>query len=145
MAKTNRQCYLCQIKYEYCPDCGRHDPAYMATFCSTNCRDIFQTLSRFGTGLISAEECKEYLEMLDLSKKDSYKESTINTINKVYATSVATEVAVEEQPVEEEPVNEQVAEEQVSEAPVEEQEVVMPSFERKSKKRNHEVVLEDIQ
>lgn len=157
MARSNRQCYLCQVKYEYCPDCGRHDPAYMKTFCSTNCRDIFQTLSRYGVGLINAEECKEYLGMLDLSKKDSYKESTINAINKVYATSESVEKVVDEQSVEtvieEQPVKEvveesdeeQVVEEQVLETKVEEKEVTVPSFERKSRKRNHEVVLEDIQ
>jgi len=170
MAKSNRQCYLCKVKYDYCPDCGRHDPTYMAKFCSTNCRDIFQTLSRYGVGLISSEECREYIDMLDLNKKDSYEESVINTINKVYATSKpvedTVEIVVEEQPVEEvvnntveeqpaeevveeqlieELVEEQTVEERVLEAPVEKQDIVVPNFERKSKKRNHEVVLEEVQ
>lgn len=132
MAKSKRSCYLCGTAYEYC-DCARQ-PAFMATFCSENCRDIFKTLSSYGVGLISAEECKELLDCCDLSNKGSYNESVINTIEKVYAASVKIEEVVDE-PIEE----------QVFEIPVlEESEEFTPNFERESKKR-HEVVLEDIE
>jgi len=139
MAKSKRACYLCGSKYEYC-DCNRQ-PAYMATFCSENCRDIFRSLSSYGAGLISAEDCKELLDCCDLSSKDSYKESIRNTINNFYATPVVTieepEVVVAE-PIVEEQIEETVIE------PVVIEEIVPEYFERKSKKRNHEVVLEDI-
>jgi hypothetical protein len=102
----------------------------MATFCSENCRDIFKTLCSYGTGAISAEECKELLDCCDLSNKDSYKESTRNTVDRLYAAPVATI---------EEPVVEPIIEEQVEEEVIES----VPEVKPERKKRNHEVVLED--
>lgn len=166
MAKSNRTCYLCGEKYEYCPNCGRHDPTYKATFCSENCKDIFKSLCSYGSGTISAEDCKELLDCCDLSKKLSYKESVQNTIEQVYATSVAVivedkvetkeEVIVEEiKPVEEiqpvevvEAIPEVITEEQVeaiAEIVEAEAEVVVeePVIHHTRKSRKHEVVLED--
>lgn len=136
MAKSKRSCYLCGTTYEYC-DCDRQ-PTYMATFCSENCKDIFKSLCSYGTGLISAEDCKELLDCCDLSNKDSYKESVQNSINKLYA-SVIKEPEVIEEPIE------IIVEENVEE-PIEEVVNNVPEFniERKNKKRSHEVVLEDI-
>lgn len=119
---TKRSCYLCGSKYEFC-DCNRQ-PAYMATFCSENCKDIFKSLCSYGSGMISAEECKNLLECCDLSKQDSYKESTRNTMAKVFASA---EPVVEI----EEPIAEVIPEPE----PVE----VIEVPERK-RKRNYEVV-----
>lgn len=127
---VKRSCYLCSEKYSYC-DCNRQ-PAFMATFCSENCHDIFKSLSSYGTGAISAEECKELLDCCDLSNKESYKESTRNTIDKVYTAHVAT--------IEESEVVVDVVDEPVAELIIEDE--VKPILERK-RKRNHEVVLED--
>lgn len=137
MAKSKRACYLCGNQYEYC-DCNRQ-PTYMATFCSENCRDIFKSLSSYGVGAISEKDCKELLDCCDLSNKGSYKESIQNTIDKLYA-SVVKEPEVIEEPIVEEVVvtpEFEVAEPIISS---------VPEFdvERKGKKRNHKVVLEDI-
>ena len=129
---SQRHCYLCGSKYSYC-DCDRQ-PAYMATFCSENCRDIFKSLCSFGAGMISAEDCKELLECCDLSKKDSYKESTINTINKVYDS-----VAPVEAPVEEVFIAPLVDDEPLAE------EVVEATIPHRERKRKHEVVLDENQ
>lgn len=117
-----RSCYLCGTKYEFC-DCNRQ-PAYMATFCSENCKDIFKSLCSYGSGMISAEECKNLLECCDLSKQDSYKESTRNTMAKVFASA---------EPVVE--IEEPIAEVIPKPEPVE----VIEVPERK-RKRNYEVV-----
>lgn len=93
MAKSNRSCYLCGKTYAYCPNCGRHDPIYMATFCSENCRDIFKSLSQYGCNLISAEDCKELLECCDL-QPELYKESTRKNIAKILGTQ--SEEVIEE-------------------------------------------------
>lgn len=124
-----RSCYLCGSQYSYC-DCTRQ-PKFMATFCSENCRDIFKSLCLYGTNAIAAEDCKELLDCCDLSNKDSFRESTRNTIEKIYATSVVKEPEVVEEL------------EVIEEAPVEEIQVEVPTFKRQ--KRNHEVVIEDIQ
>lgn len=119
---TVRNCYLCNSKYSYC-DCTRQ-PAYMATFCSENCKDIFKSLCSYGSGMISAEECKKLLECCDLSKQDSYRESTRNTMAKVFASADPV-VEIEE------PIAEVIPEPE----PVE----VIEVPERK-RKRNYEVV-----
>lgn len=71
------------------------------------------------------------LDCCDLSNKDSYKESIRNTIKNIYATSAVKEPEVVEEP------------EIIEEAPVEEIQIEVPTFKRQ--KRNHEVVLEDIE
>lgn len=117
-----RSCYLCGSKYEFC-DCNRQ-PAYMATFCSENCKDIFKSLCSFGSGMISAEECKKLLECCDLSKQDSYKESTRNTMAKVFASA--------------EPVVE--IEESIAEVIPEPEPVEVIEVPERKRKRNYEVV-----
>ena len=133
MAKSRRYCYLCGNTYEYC-DCNRQ-PSFMATFCSENCRDIFKSLSLYGTNIISAEDCKELLDCCDLSNKESYKESTRNTIDKLYATQVAT---IEEPEVVVEPV-EDVVDPVVDDVVID----TIPEIKIERKKRNREVVIED--
>lgn len=155
MAKSNRTCYLCGTKYEYCPNCGHHDPIYKATFCSENCKEIFHSLSKFGSGSFTADECKKALKHLDLSRKPFYKESVQNTIEQVYATSVAVvedkvetkeeEIVENIQPIGAVEIVEAVAE-VITEEPIEvEAEVVVetPVIPRTRKSRKHEVVLED--
>jgi len=144
MAKSKRSCYLCGNTYEYC-DCNRQPP-FMATFCSENCKDIFKTLCSYGSGMISAEDCKELLGCCDLSNKDSYKESIRGTIDNLYAIP---SVIIEEPKVAEEPVVESVVEEVIEEVKLEQPAEIpdgIPEFNlaRKNKKRKHEVVVEDI-
>lgn len=138
MARSNRTCYLCSKKYEYCPNCGRHDPIYMATFCSENCRDIFKSLSQYGCNLISTEECKELLECCDL-QLELYKESTRNNIAKILSiqsAEVITEAEHEDAP---EAIEDIPQEEQVEEKNSEE----LVSEEPRPRKRKNEVVLEN--
>lgn len=136
MAKSKRSCYLCSTQYEYC-DCNRQ-PAFMATFCSENCRDIFKTLCSYGTGAISEEDCKELLDCCDLSNKESYKESTRNTIDKLYAAPVAT---IEEPEVVIEVVDELIIEEPTEDI-IEHDIDAVPEFE--CNQHFNEVVLQDV-
>lgn len=138
MAKSNRACYLCSKKYEYCPNCGRHDPIYKATFCSENCRDIFKSLSQYGCNLISAEDCKELLECCDL-QPELYKESTRNNIAKILGTQI--EKVIEEII----PEVEQEAAEVIDEVHEVIEEIIHEDIveEYKPRKHKNEVVLEN--
>ena len=131
---VKRSCYLCRSKYSFC-DCDRQ-PSYMATFCSENCRDIFKSLCSYGSGMISAEECKELLECCDLSKQDSYKESTRNTIAKVFASSEPV-IEVQPEPAAEDAKAEKPITPDVIEADPIPEPVEVPERKRK---RNYEVV-----
>ena len=49
MAKYIQTCLLCKQTYEYCGGCSKykHLPTFMTTFCSQNCRDIYQVMTNF--------------------------------------------------------------------------------------------------
>lgn len=74
MART-RECYLCGTKYSYCPSCSqdKHKPAWMATFHSENCKNIFDIATRFNMQLLTKEEAKSAMEQCDLSNKSNFK------------------------------------------------------------------------
>lgn len=74
MGRT-RECYLCGTKYSYCPSCSqdKHKPAWMATFHSENCKNIFDIATRFNMQLLTKEEAKAAMEQCDLSNKENFK------------------------------------------------------------------------
>ena len=85
MSANNRKCLLCGTEYEYCPTCGHkiYD-LWKVNFCSRNCKDVYQTVVDFNCESKTAEETKEILKTLDLSKKDQYKVSIKESLNKIY-------------------------------------------------------------
>lgn len=74
MGRT-RECYLCGEKYGYCPSCSqdKYKPAWMATFHSENCKNIFDIATRFNMQLLTKEEAKAVMEQCDLSNKSNFK------------------------------------------------------------------------
>ena len=126
MAKVKRECLLCKTQYKYCNTCrdSRNDPAFMMTFCSENCKDIFKSLCDFSANIISAKECYELLEKCDLSKKENYGETTLRTLGKVYAENKPDPV-IEEAPIIEEPLV------------IEDQEIQIEEPKLYSKKKKH--------
>lgn len=82
---SSRKCLLCNKIYEYCPQCGHKDyDLWKITFCSLNCRSVFQTLVDYNLGAITADEAKEKLSKLDLSNKDNYNDNIKEIMNKLY-------------------------------------------------------------
>lgn len=69
MAKLNRKCIICGIRYSYCPHCSEdaNKPTWMAIFCGENCKDVYTTLDDFRDGRISKEDAQTVLNGLDLS------------------------------------------------------------------------------
>lgn len=89
MSANNRKCLLCGTEYEYCPSCGHkiYD-LQKVNFCSRNCKDVYQTVVDFNCESKTADETKEILKTLDLSKKDQYKESIKESLNKIYKDEI---------------------------------------------------------
>lgn len=75
MGRRSRKCYLCGVKYEYCPTCtqDRMKPTWMAEFHSESCKNIFDICTRFNMELISKEEAASALLKCDLSNKETFK------------------------------------------------------------------------
>jgi gas vesicle protein len=94
-----RICATCRQKYHYCPRC-RQDadkPYFYFTFCSENCKDIYNVTSSFEDGRISASEAKAQLDKLDLSKSEKFGESYKNSIAKIYAETIEVSAPIVEE------------------------------------------------
>lgn len=90
-----RICATCHSKYDFCNRCNKDKdkPLWYFTFCSDNCKDIYDVTSKFEDGRIDAYEAKTQLDKLDLSKLNSFGTSYKNSINKIMSfVSIPIEV-----------------------------------------------------
>lgn len=68
MAKTNRTCYVCNSTYYYCPTCTPTDATYKTMFCSSDCKHIWDVLSKHGVGLCTSRETLTVLNKCKLPR-----------------------------------------------------------------------------
>lgn len=68
--KREKICAVCRQPYKYCPHCreDKDKPTWYFTFCSSNCKNIYDATSSYENGNIPADEAKKILDKLDLSK-----------------------------------------------------------------------------
>lgn len=85
MAKYVQTCLLCKQTYEYCGGCSKykHLPTFMTTFCSQNCRDIYQVMTNFESKILTKEEAKRQLMNLDISRHDYYTKSFATSYDRI--------------------------------------------------------------
>lgn len=85
MSRFYKQCLVCKTTYEFCQFCSRFDhlPRFMTTFCSQNCKDVFDTACAYEQGKMSQGEAKENLNNLDLSRRMYYTGSIATSVNKI--------------------------------------------------------------
>ena len=84
--KGMRICCVCHREYMYCPVCNPEDrqkPTWYYVYCGENCKDIYAVTSDYENGKIFANDAKQQLDKLDLSKIEAFGESYQNTINKI--------------------------------------------------------------
>lgn len=94
--KPNRICVICQKQYHYCPSCNSEDtnkPTWYFTFCSENCKNIYDVCTNWRDGNITEDEASEKIKKLDLSKIDNFFESTQAQIKELTASPKKTEVS----------------------------------------------------
>lgn len=86
MIKLNKTCVICGNKYSYCPSCGadHNKPSWMASFCSENCKNIYDVVARYGMKKINVDEAIEILNTCDLSSKPRFTTSTQRLIDELY-------------------------------------------------------------
>ena len=87
MAKVMRKCVICGGDYSYCPRCGEDagKPTWYFTFCSENCKDIYNVCTDWRDGNISKEKASEEIKKLDISKLDNFAKSTEAQIDELLA------------------------------------------------------------
>lgn len=86
MAKANRECCVCQKRYEYCNSCNHHDPSWKASFCSEECRKIYDTLIAYNNKRIDAETAKK--ELADCLPEDfeNFREGSKRLLTEILRT-----------------------------------------------------------
>lgn len=94
MEKKLRQCVVCGSQYAFCPRCNddKNKPLWYFTFDSENCKNIYDVTSKYEDGRLSANEAKDILEKLNLTKIDNFSGSyktSIAKINEATAIKVA--------------------------------------------------------
>lgn len=85
MAKYTQTCLLCKQTYEYCGGCSKYKnlPTYMTTFCSENCKNIYQTMADFENGKISKDKAELKLAGLDTTRHMFYTNSFASSYKKI--------------------------------------------------------------
>ena len=138
MSKFDKECILDHTKYLYCSGCSDYAkyPRWMESFCSDNCRQIFNTVMEYRAGVKTGLQAKAALSKLDLSGKDHFDNGI-----KEFVTAIMAEK--DEEPVVE--VKEHKADEpKVEEVPAEEvksQELVEAADEKKSVRKGNKKVV----
>lgn len=68
-----RKCSICDTVYSFCSNCSDYDhlPRWMSLFHDENCKNFWETMNLYRTGVDNAETTKQKLDKLDLSMKDS--------------------------------------------------------------------------
>ena len=117
MGKFDRTCVVCGKHYEYCTNCDRflNYPTFMTMYCSKECVDLFDVLSRFEAGQTSKEDAQKVLQGMDQNKMKMLKNSMANTYKKIIAEDKPAETKEEVEPIKPE-VDKQIAEETVKKA-----------------------------
>lgn len=97
MAKANRKCVVCGQEYFYCTtNCAesRGKPSWMISFCSDNCKKVYEACAAFNAKMMSAEQAKKILDTCDLSNKGHFTLSTQRLIIEIYETAKVEEIVV---------------------------------------------------
>lgn len=126
MAKRNRTCLSCGIKYSYCPTCSvdKAKPTWMTEFCNEVCKELFGTATRYNMQVLTKSEAKEIIENLELKEKSEYVDFIQKDLENILG---------EEKVIAEEPIIEELAVEEI--APILEKKPYS-----KKKQKSHEVV-----
>ena len=84
-----RECLCCGKSYKYCPNCGKDEkkPLWYDSFCSENCKDIFDITTEYYFGHITKDKAKEGFSKCDLSKLESFRDSVIRDVKKILETN----------------------------------------------------------
>ena len=117
MGKFDRTCVVCGKHYEYCTNCDRflNYPTFMTMYCSKECVNLFDILSRFEAGQTSKEDAQKVLQGMDQNKMKMLKNSMANTYKKIIAEDEPVKIEEEAEPIKPE-LDKQIAGETVKKA-----------------------------
>lgn len=75
MATNNRKCTCCNERYSYCPNCSGADrlkESWHAEFCSSTCKDLWLTCTRYNMQRLTKQEAQDIIKSLPLKPASEY-------------------------------------------------------------------------
>lgn len=90
MSKPNRKCCVCGEEYYYCSHNCRDNlnkPSWLASFCSENCKQVYEACSAVFAKQMTYQEAKKILDTCDLSNKDHFTPATQKLIEEIYTNA----------------------------------------------------------
>ena len=113
-----RKCVCCGKEYEYCPNCSKSNkPAWMVTFCSERCKDLFNIVSAYNMKLIGKAKVQAFVTEHSIDDFSHFNNSIRKVLEEACRGEVS-QIAVVPSPI---PVPEPVVKEEAKipvEAPV---------------------------
>lgn len=98
MAK-DKECLVCGKKYKYCPHCNKNGvvDTWKNTYCSKECRTIFNTCSNYVGNIITKEEAYNIMSGLNINM-DTISKSVKSTVEDImtYKPVIKNEEEVEQ-------------------------------------------------
>lgn len=85
MGQKTRTCCVCGKEYKYCNKCSedKNKPLWYFSFCSSNCKEIYDVTSKFENKQIEASGAKRRLDKLDLTNYKNFGNSYKSSIEKI--------------------------------------------------------------
>lgn len=101
-SKFDKTCTVCQGSYKYCSGCSDYAkyPRWMESFCSDNCRKIFNTVMEYKAGIKTAHQAADALKACDLSDLKNFENSIVNLINIILESGSPVNKSIEEKQLE---------------------------------------------
>ena len=98
MERKLRKCVVCGNAYKFCPRCNEDvdKPLWYFTFCSEQCKNIYDITSSYEDGRITANDAKDKLDKLELSKTDNFGASYKASITKINSVTTIKKVIADE-------------------------------------------------
>lgn len=87
MASNNRTCLCCGTRYSYCPSCSGADrlkPSWYAEFCSTACKDLWLTCTRFNMKKLTKAEAQSIISTLPLKQTSEYAQCVQRDLENIF-------------------------------------------------------------
>lgn len=102
MTRPNRKCCVDGTEYYYCSHNCRESlnkPSWMASFCSENCRNVYNACAGYFGKNLTAQEARIILDKCDLSNKEHFTPATQRLIDEIYSEKVQEEKIIVREPV----------------------------------------------
>ena len=94
--RNNKICLTCGKTYTYCSSCSQyaHLPLWMTEFHDDNCRQIFNIVSRYAMGKISAGDALEQLKNCDVSGVDNFQNNVSKYLTELWNVTIPANTEV---------------------------------------------------